>query len=180
MGYETKAIFVSSNQDFKGYCSIEASLDMGKIAGDEVGDLMNKARRNGDLKPDIKKWEDTHDSIYCEGNYTERLKEMSESKRRKEVDKLFELQKKLDEKLPYIYERSGDKHDYSDLYGDPLLMVDLKDFRRAVVENQKTLIADGTYEKPGYRRFNMVLKMIDMFDKKIWGAQPVKIILWGY
>jgi len=40
MGYETTAIFVSSNDDFKGYCGIQATLDMGKIAYGKIAELM--------------------------------------------------------------------------------------------------------------------------------------------
>lgn len=183
MGYETKAIFVSSHSDFKGYCRIEATLEMGKIANNYISDLMDKARNvnRKELESLVKTWEDKHDYIFnAEGNYTEALVKMETDEQQKEVDFLFTLQHDLDRNVPYIFETDHNRQNYTDCYGDLLLVVDLKAFRSAVVKENKMLIAEGQYDARGYRRFNMVLKMIDMFDKKIWGDEPVKVILWGH
>lgn len=183
MGYETKAIFVSSHSGFKGYCSVIATLDMGKIADGHIYDLIGKAHSTDSktLEARVKEWRDRHDYIFnAEGNYTDELLKMSEEDKQKEVDKLFEMQHKLDERLPYIFETSNHVHDYTDDYGELMMMVDLKDFRSAVVKENKVLIAKGIYNAPGYRRFVMAIRMIDMFDKKIWGEEPVKVILWGH
>ena len=184
MGYETKAIFVRSNDKFKGFCSIQATLEMGKIAYGHISKLMEKARnpiRNTTLEDSVKQWKDMHDYVYnAEGNYTDALLKMDDVDKQKEVDKLFEMGHKLNEQLPYIFETSNNVHDYTDAYGELMMLVDLKDFRAALVKENKLMIAKGFYEAPGYRRFVMAIKMIDMFDPKIWGDEPVKVILWGH
>jgi len=182
MGYETTAIFVSSNDDFKGYCGIQATLDMGKIAYGKIAELMSNIDRhdNADLKVLEQEWKKQHEHCFINGDYTPELKAMDKGDRNIEIDKVFALENKLDKKLPCIFYQNGNMKDYTDRYGEPLMLVDLKDFRKAIIADNKELISCGAFKEPGYRRLNMAVKMIDMFKEKIWGSQPVKVILWGY
>jgi len=182
MGYETTLLFVSHYREkFVDFGKIEATLRMGKIAYDYISDLIGKhTRKNKKLIEKAKRWSNLHNEIYnLDGNHTMEFKELSEKEQQKKVDKLHKLEESLNAKLPYVYHTSGNKQDYLDCYDDLLIVVPLEELREAIIKSQAKTITDGQYEL-GYRRFDMALRMIEMFDKKIWGSKDVKVILYGH
>ena len=187
MGYETRLIFVSNSYKksgkFHDYCHIEASLEMGKIAYDNVGALIEKSKVR-DIKDELKKlveeWESKHNDIYnSNGDYTESAEDMPEKEREREIRRLCVVENKLSVKLPYIFETNGNKQDYTDDYGDFLIVVEMEDLYRAIVQDQAKGIAEHQYEL-GYRRYAMALKMIEEFmNRKMWG-EKIKVVMWGH
>lgn len=196
MGYETTAIFVASTKNFKGWCEIIASVEMCKIAYGSMAELINKhdARTTSSDSPLhklVNDYEKQYDLVFAGGDYTGEMKELSENDRDKEVKKIFDIQRKLDKELPHIHWSDNSRYgQYEDDCGSLLIVVTLDELREAAIKAwhedyqqnlefcKKENITDSKYT--GYRRFAMLLKAIEMFDSKIWGEEPVKVILWGH
>ena len=186
MGYDTTAIFISGgSRNHKGYCGVEATLEMGCIAYGEIAKLMDakkfKKPKADLLKKEIKAFEEREKSWFtADGNYTEEMEKLSEDERKvlsKEKHKADQL---LESQLPYIYHGGTNSQSYADVYGDIFMVVSLDEMRVAVIKQQAKLINEKSYEI-GYRRFNIILKMIEEFrDKEQWGENNIKIILWGH
>jgi len=117
---------------------------------------------------------------YCwdrDGDYSEELNDMTDTKRNAEIKKLFRMAANLDKELHYIYYEGSDQQ-YEDRYGNTLMIVSLEDLKKAIIKDQAQMVIEG-YDN-GYRRFNIALKMIESFqDKKDWNDN-VKVVMWGH
>jgi len=183
MGYETTLIFVSNGYKpkFKGYCGVEATLKMGKIAYDALGELIQKTRIPEAFREEMKKLvEDKragHAKMFnSEGNYNAEYSVMPEEKRRKIYHRLIgKIAKQLDAKIPYIYYDDMNDGSYTDAYGDFLMLVTLAELKKAVELDR----AKMTLEGGGYRRFDMALKLIETFEHD-FGSEEVRVVMWGH
>lgn len=184
MGYETEFIFVQENKGRKGYQTIEATLQMGQIHYSHLETLMRKAKvpdKDRKIIDEVNDYERQEKRCFtADGNYTDTLKGMTDIELKAEINKLFRMSNKLDKRLCYIHRGNDSMNCYTDLCGDLLMVVSLKDLRTALIKEQARLVEAGEYET-GYNRFDMALRMIDTFlDRKIWGAGQVKVLMWGH
>lgn len=181
MGYETNLIFVSNYKKEKtGYLKVEAILEMGKIAYNEFGKLLDKIRASKKNSKQTEKLLDELNRVRSEkrdieeqifwkgGEYLNVVK-----------DKLGEresgLEHKLEQKLPFIY-LDGNTQEFQDRYGDELMVATLEEVEDALIrDNAKIVFENG---KP-YRRFDIALKMIEEFKKECWSSENIRVILWG-
>lgn len=195
MGYETCLLFVSNwKKGFTGYCSIEASLEMGKCSGyDAISELMEKAqakhtkKETAALKSLIAEHEHGHKSMFTEeGNYTPEYAAMNEKFAQKAYNELIaKPAKALEKRLPYVMWYSHSIEEYEDSYGDLLMVVTLDECRAAMLKALAQSMGKDDYPGdkdviPGYRRFHMALKLIEAFDPKIWGEKDVRVMLYGH
>lgn len=185
MGYETNLIFVSSGYSqhgkFKGFCPVEATLEMGKIHYGHVGNLIDKTKQSISEKVVhlIEEYNELHDKVFDhEGQTLHKIKELPKEEQQKRFEEVFTLMRKLEEQVPFVYAEGGNYHNFSDNYGDPLLLVSLKDLKKAIKADLKESIKKKEYGKLGYRRFNVALKMIEAFESKQFN--DVGVILFGH
>ncbi|NOQ37613.1 hypothetical protein GQ472_01870 [archaeon] len=183
MGYETELIFIQVNHRLKGFQRVIATLQMGKICYGKIYQLVQESKvhdKDQKLGAEIDAYERQAGRCYiADGDYTETLKKMPEQERKAEIDKLLKMSATLDRKLCYIY-RDSDRQCYTDKCGDILMVVSLSNLYATLIEEQARLISEGEFEV-GYRRFEMAIRMIDKFmDKKIWGNEELKVIMWGH
>ena len=178
MGYETTLFFVNTYGNKSGFCNIEASLELCKVAYDEMGDLINKAGVHKDAEKKhslIKKHQQLYKTIYdAEGNYQETYDELSDETKKKIKQDYDKASKELDSKLYYIY-LDGELESYVDSYGDLLKVTTIEELEDAIRKSQaKMIVNDGS----GYWRFDLALEMIRTLKEK--GKSDYKVILWGH
>jgi len=161
MGYETRLIFVECyDGSIDKYCKVIAELEMGKIACDEVGKLIETLQKENKTK-------------YRKRAY-ELLKKLETTI---EDDKKYQIERELFNEIPYFYTKNSENPIYDDKYGDLLLITDLETLRGAIAKNQEKIIKE---DGKGYRRFDVALAIIDqLMDKDNW-SENIKVILWGY
>lgn len=183
MGYDTELIFIAVNNDLKGYQTIVATLEMKGINYGHMADLISWSHvpdKDGKLSAKVSAYERQHKRCYNSGDHTDLLKLMSEAERKAETDKLRKMDGELEKMLCYIYHMDNGHVSYEDRVGDLLMVVSLDALREALIKSQAEAITNGEY-KMGYRRFDMALRMVDMFlDRNVWGKEPVKVVLWGH
>jgi len=183
MGYETKLIFITGRKR-TGYQSDEASLEMGKVCNDEIGDLIGRLRmanrKNANLSADITEWENEHNRIYTQaGNYTPEVDALQLSEQKKATDALFKMERILGKKLPFFYGIDGNTKHFEDSCGDLLLVADIEELLAAIRKDAAGLISNGQYGPEGYRRFNVAIAMLEQFRKERFG-ETVRVVLWGH
>lgn len=185
MGYETKLIFVTNHRKKKegrpvDYCSVVATLEMGKICYDFVGDLIGKLQKI--VKPleelyrnKIKEMEEVHKELFnSDGNWTEELAKLPKAEQDKRYAVYSKIRIALEKKLPFVFE--GDDATFEDCYGNLLLVASLKEVKEAIIKSNAKEIAEGNYEF-GYRRFNVALKLIEGLEDF---GEEVFVILYGH
>jgi hypothetical protein len=186
MGYETTLIFINDyKKKFEGYCSVEATLKMGCIAYGVLDKLLTKIRdkrtevEEKEMQSLVSAYESQEKRCFTNGEYGEEIRDMPEKERKKEIKKLYAYEKKL-KTLPYTYYNSCNSHQYTDIYGDLLLLVELKELRDAMVKEQARLISSRKYEY-GYRRFKAALLLVEHFmSAEDWTPGTVKVVMWGH
>ena len=178
MGYGSTLIFVSSEYGFKGICQVKASLEMGKIHNNNIGNLINRRRRKSKtLIKLVEKFEKENSFIYGnDGNYTAWMNKHSSVEQEQILDNLHTVSKKVHSNLPCIFWNSDNIRSYSDCYGDLLITVNLKELKQAIIKDQ--VIHMGEYYGVAYRQFTAALKLIEVFEEKeFWG--DIKVIIYG-
>ena len=178
MGYETTLFFVNTYGNKSGFCNIEASLELCKVAYDEMGDLINKAGVHKDAEKKhslIKKHQQLYKTIYnSEGNYSDEYNELTTDTRQKLEKDFDKTRKELDSKLYYIC-KGEELESYVDSYGDLLKVTTIEELEDAIRKSQaKMIVNDGS----GYWRFDLALEMIRTLKEK--GKSDYKVILWGH
>ena len=129
MGYDTKLIVVSNVSKSKdgrkvGYSKVEASLELGCVAYDEVGKLIQRKREEGKKLLEkygekVEKAKADYKRIYDrEGDFSEELKGLTGAEQDKITAKYYKETAVVEKNLPYMVE--GNDYVYDDRYGDLL------------------------------------------------------------
>lgn len=158
MGYETRLIFMEKSS-INGWCKVIAEIEMGKIAYDNVGKLIEKLTKETKKK-------------YCKEAYQilNKIKKATNKEKYRQERKIVKL-------VPYFYTINSEKPIYDDKYDDLLLITDLQTFKDAITLDQKKIIKE---EGKGYRRFDMALAIIDQLMNKDNWSENIEVILWGH
>ena len=187
MGYETCLLFIDERKytKDKGYARIEATLEMGCICNDMVGKLIEKSvpkkTTKEKLRKQIKAWEKQRAKCYTsDGEYTEEMNDLSEKEREIECDKSYKMSRELDKKLYHVCYSDKNTQQYTDCYGDVLIVVSLADLKEAITLDQAKMIHTKEYDIHGYRRFAMALAVIEQFENKEHWDENIKVIMWGH
>jgi hypothetical protein len=186
MGYETTLIFVTGGVNgFKGYCSIEATLRMGKIAYEGEISMLIEELRKCDTETDYTKDKartEQYRRIFTYGEWSAEMQELTEGERDKEYDKYWKLRVQLEEKFPYVYYNEGENEQFTDNYGDFLMLTDLETLLSALIKDRaKHITEHDTHHGYGYRRYELAIRLTEAFmNEKIWGKEQVKVILFGH
>jgi len=158
MGYETTLLFISGRKE-TGYHSVEASLNMCKIAFGEIKKLIDKNRK----VIDTKKYEKWFSKAYTiDGNTRRRYK--------RALNKYREIRNELDNTHLYFFWSSVQYPEYSDCYDD-LIVVELEELKIAI---------ESEMEENPYRRWKNALALIELFQSEEWKNDNIKIILYGH
>ena len=184
MGYETKLIIASKGYTKKkavGYLSTIATLELGCVSYDSLGDLIHKLREESKSKEELREvLEDARresKAIYQDGEFTEELKELSVAKRKARQGKLSRLERKIEKQLPYVF--NGDEQVFEDSYGDFLLVASPEEVYGAMLKDQAKAILKEEFGGGGYRRFDVGLPILEQFVNGRFG-QDVVVILYGH
>ena len=158
MGYETRLIFMKKSS-MNGWCEVIAELEMGKIAYDNVGKLIEKLTKETKKK-------------YCKEAYQilNKLKKATNKEKYRQERKIVKL-------VPYFYTINSEKPIYDDKYGNLLLITDLQTLKDTITSDQKKMIKE---DGKGYRsrRFDITLVIIDQLMNKDKWSENIKVILW--
>ena len=183
MGYETTLIFCESYNHKSGYWNVISTLDMCKITYDKsINNLIDLARsRNGsdkeieEKKELVKDFESEHKRIFTsDGDYTEELRELSKVEQDKDTKEYSKIQSKLSKKIPYIYYSKNNREDYTDMYGDLLLVVSLEEIKKAIDEARSRDVLKG---EGVWYRYDIALSLIESIEKN---NKDCKVIMWGH
>jgi len=191
MGYEITLLVVETNKEDEnknpvGYCSVVATLDLCKCGYDGAVSKINEAKaKKGKEKERLEviaeAVEKEHTNCYNhEGNYTPRLKKMTEKNRQKEIDKWIGACRTAEKEIPYVYYVNENTQSFFDSHGDLLRACTVKEIYDAIEADQKTTLENKEYgDSPhGYRRFEAALAMLQPFlNEKLW---KVSVLLWGH
>jgi hypothetical protein len=183
MGYETTLIVVETTQIKKNgqphdYMRVVATVELCKATGKHLDSLRIK-KSDEDYLKDINRLEELQNIMYDrEGNYNEEFKKLSATERKKIEQEDTRLSKKIRKQLPFIFHTSHNNENYTDSYGDVLMIADVRAVYTAILKDQADLIVKGEYEH-GYRRYTAALKMLEAFlNEKEWPR--LKVVLWGH
>lgn len=184
MGYETTLIFIANySKKPVGYHRIIASVEMGKVAYDEVGKLINELQKldekdNADLKSRIEEYTKLHNEMFnSEGEYTEKYAVMPEVKRKKAYAKYFRKRMYVERRKPYIFHKDNNKESFMDSYGNMLLVTDLKTLKETIEKDLALSIEKKEYGDEGYHRFHLALSTINYFLDK---EETAQVVLYGH
>lgn len=158
MGYETRLIFMKKSS-VNGWCEVIIELEMGKIAYNEVGKLIERLTKETKKK-------------YCKETY-QILNKLHNGTNKQ----ISHLKKKIVKFVPYFYDINGEKPIYEDKYDELLLITDLQTLKDAITLDQKKMIKE---DGKGYRRFDIALAIIDQLMNKDNWIEDIKVILWGH
>ena len=150
MGYETTMFVVDTYGRKKGYWRIVASVELGKVAYNEMGKLIEELR--------AKKIPETI------------LKKLEKCKEETDDSKKMDLKIELAKRLPHII--IGEDLCFTDDYGDVLMVTTPEEvIKRMKHDYAKHLIEDG-YE---YQPFEIALGILEA----VKGDKNKKVILFG-
>lgn len=192
MGYETKLLFVESNRHDKeknpiGYCSVVATVELSKCGSGPVGDLIEKLRNanrktKSDLTQVVHEYQKLHDEVYDRsGDYRPEMKELDLKEVKRKADLISKMHLQLGKRLPYVYETDCSTEDFTDSYGDLLLVASLKELHAALLKDQAQIIESNDYDGHGYRRYSLALKLVEEFrGSEQWDDERVKVIMYGH
>ena len=181
MGYETTLIVVEANSFKKDgspydFMNIVATIELCKANGKYLDALRVS---NKEFNKEVNRMEDLQNMMYTRGgNYNEEFKKLSKTARKKIEQEDLRLSKKMHKQLPFIFYTSHNDENYTDSYGDALMVIDVKAAYNAILKDQAESIAKGEYEH-GYRRYTVALKLLEAFlDEEKWPR--LKVVLWGH
>lgn len=175
MGYETTLLFVEkAGQD--GYCSIEATIEMNKVAYNAIGKLLDKRTKDRkNQREEVRKLRVLYNEIYnTKGNYTQEIQDLTVTEREKKIEGYHDLLRKLQNILPYVYYYGENIPDFTDSIGDFLIIVSLKELELAIKEN---VMNDEKKGEPVYFPYKLALSVIEQFKA---GKEHIKIVMWGH
>jgi len=182
MGYETTLLFVNTYGKKGGYRNVKASLEMNKIAYDEsIQNLIESIKHKqgttderAKLHKAVKDYENLHKEIYTdEGEHTKTMEEMNSDEQGKMIDKLFQKEKQLGRKIPFVYWLEGNTESFTDCYGDLLLETTLAELKKAIfIANAKEIAENNAT----YRAYDIALDIIKNFEDD----KHTKVILYGH
>jgi len=186
MGYETNILFVRKplNKN-RGFMDVIASVEMGKINYNNTARLILKTAENTILVKDklSKKDEQTKAWLKEYQSLSARfLNNLSEAEQIEESDykRLYKLQSMLDKRLPYVYSSNNYIEEFTDHYGDCLMILSLEELSKAISADLAKNIVEGEYGYKGYRRYHLALALIKEFQDEDQWDDSVQCVLFGH